>query len=90
MLFSEDTSPEAERVLVGLLRARPPAERLSSVFHLNALARSLTFAGLRDRNPGASNDEIEVLYAGMDLGRQLAARVLDAWRARGIAAGARV
>ncbi len=89
MLFSDDTSPEAERVLVGLLRARAPAERLSSVFHLNALARSLTFAGLRERNPDASDDEIEARYAELILGTQLAARVLATRKARGLGSGAR-
>lgn len=89
MLFSQDTSPEAERVLVGLLRAKAPAERLSMVFQLNDLARALTFAGLRERNPAASDDEIEARYAELILGTQLATRVLDARKARRIDSGAR-
>ena len=89
MLFSRDTSPEAERVLVGLLRRMPPARRLAMVFELNELARTMSLSGLRERNPGASDDEIEARYAELVLGRELAGRVLAARETQGIRAGGR-
>ncbi len=89
MLFSRDTSPEAERVLVGLLRGKTPAQRLAMVFRLNELARTMARSGLRARNPGASEEEIEARYAELVLGREMAARVLAARKARGIGAAAR-
>ena len=89
MLFSRDTSPEAERVLVGRLRGMPPARRLALVFELNDLARTMSMSGLRERNPGASDDEIEARYAELVLGPVLATRVFAARRTRGIRTGGR-
>ena len=82
MLFSRDTSPEARRMLIEILRKKTPAEKLAMVDDTIRLARELTMTGLRMRNPGASASELEVLYLEHMLGPDLARSVLAATRAR--------
>ena len=70
-----DTSPEAERVLIRLLREAPPWRKLELMADLNKMARSLTLSGLRQRHPQATSDELYRRLAGLMLGPALAARV---------------
>lgn len=71
---SSDTSPEAERVLIELLRAAPPWRRLQLASRLSATARSLSLDGLRLRNPEADDAEIRKLAAKLFFG--------DEWESR--------
>lgn len=82
MLFSRDTSPEARRLLIEILRKKTPAEKLAMVDDLVAMARVLTMTGLRFRHPDASPSELEVLYLEHLLSPDLAHRVLAATRGR--------
>ena len=82
MLFSRDTSPEARRILIEILRRKSPAEKLAMVDDAFATARELTMTGLHLRHPGASSSELEVLYLEHLLGPERARRVLAATRAR--------
>jgi hypothetical protein len=70
-----DTSPDAEQVLVDLLRATPPWRKLEMVGQMNQAVRELALAGLRQRYPGASRDELRRRLAGLLLGEELAAQV---------------
>jgi len=81
MLFSRDTSPEARRILIEILRKKTPAEKLAMVDEAIAFGRELTMTGLRMRNPGASASELEVLYLEHMLGQDLARNILAATRA---------
>ena len=56
-LFS-DTSPNAEEVLIGLLRQAPPWRKLHVVGQLNETVRTLVLSGLRARPPDASSQEM--------------------------------
>jgi len=76
MLFSRDTSPEARRILIELLRKKTPAEKLAMVADAFETARELTMTGLRLRHPGASPSELQVLYLEHMLGPELACRVV--------------
>jgi hypothetical protein len=69
-----DTTPEAERMLVELLREASPARKLHTLGELNATARLLARAGLRSRYPGASEAELDCRLADLLLGPELAAR----------------
>jgi len=73
-LFS-DTRPEAEAVLIGLLRQAPPWRKLHMVGQLNQTVRTLALSGLRARHPQASPQELRRRLADLLLGPDLAALV---------------
>ncbi len=72
-LFS-DTRPEAEAVLIGLLRQAPPWRKLHMVSQLNRTVRTLALAGLRQRYPQATPQELRRRLADLLLGPDLACR----------------
>ena len=73
-LFS-DTRPEAEAVLIGLLRQAPPWRKLRMVGQLNQTVRTLALSGLRQRYPDAAPQELRRRLADLLLGSELAALV---------------
>jgi len=73
-LFS-DTRPEAEAVLIELLRRAPPWRKLHMVGQLNQTVRTLALSGLRRRYPEAPPHELRRRLADLLLGPDLAARV---------------
>ena len=73
-LFS-DTRPEAEAVLIKLLRQAPPWRKLHMVGQLNQTVRTLALSGLRQRYPEATSQELRRRLADLLLGPDLAARV---------------
>ena len=73
-LLSEDTHPDAERVLIEGLRRASPARKLSMVLSANRTARALALTGLRERHPGESPARLRRRLADLWLGPELAAR----------------
>jgi hypothetical protein len=71
---SPDTSPEAEQVLIKLLRETPAWRRLQLTDQMSASVRALCKAGIRRRHPGASDQEIRRRFADLYLGPELAAK----------------
>jgi hypothetical protein len=69
-----DTSPEAEKVLIGLLRQASPMRKLEMLGEMNAAARLLALAGLRARHPEATEAQLRRYLADLLLGPELAAR----------------
>jgi hypothetical protein len=72
--LAEDTSPDAERVLVELLRRASPARKLQMVVDANRTAKLLTLAGLRERFPQDSTVRLRRRLADLWLGPELAAK----------------
>ncbi len=72
--FSRDTGPNAERVLIELLRQAPPSRKLQMVAELNETVRLLALEGLRQRYPKADESELKRRLADLLLGPELAAR----------------
>ncbi len=70
-----DTRPEAERVLIDLLRKAPAWRKLEMVGQMNQAVRDLVLSGLRRRYPNASSEELRRRLADVMLGPELAARV---------------
>ena len=66
-----DTSPEAWKVQLDLIRAMPPEERLQHTFEFSALVRSLVEATLRADHPEANDREIFLRAARRRLGAEL-------------------
>jgi hypothetical protein len=72
---SPDTSPDADRVLIDLLRQAPVGRRLQLTDRMSNFTRSLSMAGLRLRHPGANETELRRRFADIHLGPELAAKV---------------
>lgn len=70
-----DTSPEAEAVLMGLLREAPSWRKFAMVSQLNQTVRTLAISGLRRRYPEAGEPEIRRRLADILLGPELAEQV---------------
>ena len=69
-----DTSAEAERVQIALLRQAPPWRKTELVGDLVATVKQLVLSGLRRRYPDASESELRRHLAELLLGPELAAR----------------
>lgn len=74
-----DTSGASADRYHELLRAQAPHQRLAQAMSLSRMVRELALAGLRERHPSASNDELRVrltvrLY-GAEAARRLFAEV---------------
>ena len=72
-LFS-DTRPEAEDVLIGLLRQAPAWRKVHMVDQLNQAVWLLALSGLQTRYPSATPQELRRRLADLLLGPDLAAR----------------
>jgi hypothetical protein len=70
-----DTGPEAQRVLIELLRQAPVSRKLEMSGQMNAAARQLALQGVRARHPGATEAQLQRYLADLLLGPELAARV---------------
>ena len=66
-----ETSPEAEQVLIELLRNMPSAKKGDLVFDVLKMGRELAIAGLQYRFPDATDEQIRLLYAKQQLGDKL-------------------
>ena len=70
-----DTSPEMERVQMEIYRAMPPWRKWQLVEDLIMMTRELALAGLRQRFPDASPQELHRRLATLLLGPELATKV---------------
>ena len=67
-----DTRPEAETVLIDLLRQAPAWRKLYMVGQINKTVRELALSGLRLRYPQAAPEELRRRLADLLLGPELA------------------
>jgi len=73
-LFS-DTAPEAEAVLIRLLRQAPSWRKLEMVDQLNQSVKLLALTGLRQRFPLENDECIRRRLADLLLGEEMALKV---------------
>ena len=69
-----DTEPQAEQVLINLLRRASVVRKLEMLGQMNAAARQMALQGLRVRHPGATEAQLQRYLADLLLGSELAAR----------------
>jgi hypothetical protein len=69
---AEDTSLEAEEVLIGLFRTATASRKMAMILSANRAARALAITGLKERYPGASADDLRRQLAELWLGSELA------------------
>jgi hypothetical protein len=81
--YLSDTRPEAEAVLLDLLRQAPPWRKIRMMEQLNQQMRALSLAGVRTRHPQADEAEVRRRAAEIWIGPELAAQVYpsltDGW-----------
>ena len=70
---SADTTPEAERVQVALLRAAPVARRLHLAFALSATVIGAARRAIARARPNASPRELDLRFVELHYGADLAA-----------------
>jgi hypothetical protein len=70
-----DTSPEAWKFQMELLRDMPPSEKLRRSLELSEIVRRFAEAGIRQMHPEASEREVFLRMAEQSLGRELCQRV---------------
>ena len=70
-----DTYPEAEAVLIRLLREAPPWRKLEIVDQLTQSVKLLALAGLRQRFPQEDDERIRRRLADLLLGEEVALKV---------------
>jgi hypothetical protein len=70
-----DTYPEAEEILIKLLRQAPPWRKLQMVGEMNEAVKSLALSGLRARYPEDSPEKLRRRLADILLGPELAEKV---------------
>ncbi|MEO8971845.1 MAG: hypothetical protein ABI406_09645 [Ktedonobacteraceae bacterium] len=75
---SSDTSPEAERVQIDLLRKAGVVRRIELAFSLTQSAIELSRQGMRRRYPLASEEDLNLLFVELNYGKELADRVRTA------------
>lgn len=73
--YSTDTSPAAAAVQIELYRRMSYEQKARRVTDLTASACHLTLAGLRQRHPGANEQELLLRLAVLRLGPETVARV---------------
>jgi hypothetical protein len=70
-----DTRPEAEGVLIRLLRDAPAWRKLEMVGELNRAVKSMMLNGLKERYPQDSSEIIQRRLADLLIGAELAQKV---------------
>jgi hypothetical protein len=73
--LSADTHPKIEQIQIELLRHATPARKFEMVVQMNNTVRAFMFAGLKQRNPSATPEELRRLFANLLLGEELARKV---------------
>jgi len=73
----DDTSPEAHRIHVELLRQAGPQRRLQLGRSMSAFAIGQTWRAIRQAHPGASEAEVKLRFVELTYGRELATRLRD-------------
>jgi len=74
---TRDTPPATIARYHELLRGQAPYERLEQAAALTRMVRQLAVAGIKQRHPGASLDEIRVRLAVRLYGREIARRLFE-------------
>jgi hypothetical protein len=72
--LSSDTHPDAEEVQLELLRRMPPWRKMELMEAMTRMVFCLVLAGLRERHPQATEEELRLRMATLVLGPDLAAR----------------
>jgi len=73
-MLAEDTSAEAEQVLIQLWRAATPARKFAIVLDTTCALQEFLWSGLRERHPDETPERLRYRFAEAWLGPELARR----------------
>ncbi len=65
LLFGDDTSPEAEAILIEGYRRMSPSQKLQRVLDLNRTVQILALARIREQYPEANAREVKLRLASL-------------------------
>ena len=69
---SPDTTPEAEKVQIELIRKSSIAKRISVVRSLSRMTMFLSRRAIRRANPSLSEREVDLVFVELHYGKELA------------------
>jgi len=72
-----DTDPRIEQLQIELIRRMPSWKKMGIVDGLNETVKTLAIAGIRQRSPNATPEQIHRMLAELMLGEDLARKVFD-------------
>jgi hypothetical protein len=72
---SPDTTPQAEKVQIELIRQSSVAKRISLVRSLSQTAMFLSRRAIQRANPSLSEREVDLLFVELHYGKDLAERL---------------
>ena len=72
-----DTHPKMEALQIQFIRRMPAWKKISMVDGLNEAVKTLAIAGIKQRNPNATPEQIHRMLAELMLGAELARKVYD-------------
>ncbi len=72
---SPDTSPEAERIQIELLRKASVARRISIVRSLSQTVMFLSRRAIKRANPSMSEQELDIMFVKYHYGQELAEKL---------------
>jgi len=70
-----DTRPEAEKVLISLLRSANTAQKFAKICSLSQTVIQLSKRAIARANPGLSEEQIELRFIALQHGKELAYNV---------------
>lgn len=72
-----DTHPKMEQMQIEIIRRMPPWRKMAILDGLNETVKTLALAGIKQRNAGATPEQIQRMLAELMLGAELARKVYD-------------
>lgn len=72
-----DTHPEAEKVLISLIRKASIAERMSRVRSLSETVINLSRRAIKRANPDLTEQELDLMFIALHYGKPLAEKVRE-------------
>ena len=75
-----DTDPRIEQLQIELIRRMPSWKKMGIVDGLNETVKTLAIAGIKQRNPNATPEQVHRMLAELMLGETLARKVYSSAR----------
>lgn len=75
--YYSDTHPKIEQMQIELIRKMPTWKKLAAVDDLNETVKAFAIGGIKQRHPGATQEQIQRMLADIMLGPELSRKVYD-------------
>jgi hypothetical protein len=75
--YYSDTHPKIDQMQIELIRKMPSWKKFAIVDDLNETVKAFAISGIKQRHPGATQDQIQRMLADIMLGPELSRKVYD-------------